>query len=389
MKWRVYIATTEGPVAVQRLAEEDPEIRSVVCLNGTSEALPISAAYDAFVRKPTGVIERLYGHPSFRMDVSGPISAGRSWQLGALVVHALHAKGMLAGKDQAADQALWLTGEVDHELGIRRVTQVEEKLIHSSDLFHELREQGIPLTLISAKSQDGLNDAPPGAGLIQASQAQEVFQALGLEEPDAQSPRARKSRLAYLAWGALAVSIGATAYLALESRDPSPAEESTQNSPVKPRQKTQMTPPSNQIPLSLQELRPPPDSNCAGIQFGKVSAVALPLQPDTAGVYRSSDLQDLCGLRWQAALPLKGGSVILRTKTLAGNLELPNGPPHHVSGADARWQVLFSPRVRRPFHYQWFVEWTDASTSAGVQANGSHRGDFKARAGGQTSTEGW
>ncbi|HJP53297.1 MAG TPA: hypothetical protein QF556_01070, partial [Rhodospirillales bacterium] len=86
---RVYIATTQGPSEVQRIAEEDPKVRSVVCLDGTSEALPISAAYDAFVRKPTGVIEKNFGHSVYRLDVSERISDGKSWQLGFFAAHAL------------------------------------------------------------------------------------------------------------------------------------------------------------------------------------------------------------------------------------------------------------------------------------------------------------
>jgi len=89
-KLRVLIATTNGPVEVQLLTEEDPVIgRCVACIGGTTETADIAAAYHAFVVRPTGVIEARFGHPCYRLDVSGRIDAGSSWQLGVFVAHAL------------------------------------------------------------------------------------------------------------------------------------------------------------------------------------------------------------------------------------------------------------------------------------------------------------
>ncbi len=144
---RVFLATTEGPSEVQRIAEEDPEVRSVVCLNGTSDALPISAAYDSFVRKPTGVIEKYYGHPVFRVDVSEPISDGRSWQLGLFAAHALLAAGRLAQKKETADHVVLVSGEVNHDLKAAPVAHVPEKLRRSAALFAALREAGTALSV--------------------------------------------------------------------------------------------------------------------------------------------------------------------------------------------------------------------------------------------------
>ncbi len=87
---RVHVGTTEGPAEIQRITDEPPGIRSVVCLDGKAVALPISADYDSFVRRPTGVVERLFGHSAFRMDVGARITDGLSWQLGALVAHSLY-----------------------------------------------------------------------------------------------------------------------------------------------------------------------------------------------------------------------------------------------------------------------------------------------------------
>jgi len=164
---RVFIATTEGPSEVQHVVGEDPDIRSVICLNGTSEALPVSRDYDAFVRKPTGVVERLFGHPSYRVDVSSRISNGHSWQLGLLVAHALHAEGRFATKDDSADEVYWVTGEVRHNLDVMPVGHIGDKLRQSESLFDQLAHIQTEVTILV-----------PAANL---DEAKRDFDALGIE----------------------------------------------------------------------------------------------------------------------------------------------------------------------------------------------------------------
>lgn len=70
---RVLIATTEGPVEVESLLDEDAALgRSVVCLSGSTETAGIDRDH-AFVARGTGLIARLYGHGCFRLDVSGRV----------------------------------------------------------------------------------------------------------------------------------------------------------------------------------------------------------------------------------------------------------------------------------------------------------------------------
>jgi hypothetical protein len=156
MKIRIYIATTNGPVEVQRITREDADVRSVVCLNGTATALPIARAYDAFIKEPTGVVQRSFKHSSYRMDVSAPITDGNSWQLGAFCAHALQFEDRLAGPDDGVENALWLTGEVDRDLNVRPVDHIKEKLLASKDLFEKLRTQNVRLFCF----------IPGGAGLV-------------------------------------------------------------------------------------------------------------------------------------------------------------------------------------------------------------------------------
>ena len=81
MTTHVAIATTQGPVFIQEITQEEPGVSPIVCLNGTSKQLAVSTAYGDFVKKGSGLIERDFGSASWRMDLSGAIDAGESWQL--------------------------------------------------------------------------------------------------------------------------------------------------------------------------------------------------------------------------------------------------------------------------------------------------------------------
>jgi hypothetical protein len=182
---RVYIATTEGPSEVQSLIEEDPDIRSVVCLDGKANALPISPAYDTFVRRPTGLIEHDFGHAAFRLDVAEPITNGSSWQLGVYAVHALAAKLRLANLHDNADEAIWLTGEVDRELQILPVSGIANKIQKSKDLFDTQRENEKPITLYlhPDNSEEARAELGSAAVIIGVTSIHELCQELELPAP--------------------------------------------------------------------------------------------------------------------------------------------------------------------------------------------------------------
>ena len=95
MRVRVYIATTEGPVLVRRLAPEEGLAEaelSAVCLDGTPTRLPITGAYTYFVRDH---VRDLAGGAAFRMDLDRRIDGGDSWMLGAWSAHLLLSEGRL------------------------------------------------------------------------------------------------------------------------------------------------------------------------------------------------------------------------------------------------------------------------------------------------------
>ena len=145
---RVYIATTEGPVAVQKITAEDPDVPSVACRDGTTEILAISRDYTRFVDRGTGLVAALTGHGAYRLDLDRPVDGGRSWQLPVLLAHLLEAEGRLAGPDEPAGFALLATGEVDRDQRVRRVGRVSEKLAAAGDLIARHGDGGSPLVVL-------------------------------------------------------------------------------------------------------------------------------------------------------------------------------------------------------------------------------------------------
>ena len=192
-KLRVLIATTNGPVEVLLLTEEDAAIgRCVACIGGTTETADIAAAYHAFVVRPTGIIESRFGHSCYRLDVSGRIDAGASWQLGVLAAHALLSVGRLAQENDAADAVLWATGSVRPvDLTVGAVSHVPEKLAHSLDRLKDERAAGRRVLL--AVPAANVAEASPalaaelsaqGFELVSLPHVQPLFDALAMQLPD-------------------------------------------------------------------------------------------------------------------------------------------------------------------------------------------------------------
>jgi hypothetical protein len=141
---RVLIGATTGPIEVTRLlAIEDEIAQSMVCLDRTTHLVPISRGYDAFVKAGSGIVQNLYGHGRFRLDVSASIDAGESWQAGVLLAHALADKGRLAIRGTEAGTVAWATGTVHvDDLSIGQVGAVDEKLRASLAALRQARIGG-------------------------------------------------------------------------------------------------------------------------------------------------------------------------------------------------------------------------------------------------------
>ena len=182
MSITVYILTTQGPVRIQRITEEPSGIQSVVCLDGRAQALPISSRYDAFVRNPTGVIERATGHGAYRIDVDQIIDDGDSWQLGIFIAH------MLNGMDWAEDLHIFATGEVDRDLNIRPVGYVDEKLDRARNLFHELQDKGVNLHIFVPVGKYDKPDGNLDYSFVPVKHVDQIFDHLKLPHPKPSAP---------------------------------------------------------------------------------------------------------------------------------------------------------------------------------------------------------
>lgn len=191
-KTAVFIATTEGPTRLQRLTAEAPDVRSVICLGGRAMALPISPEYDAFVRRPTGVIEACYGHSAYRMDISDPIASGLSWQLGAFVGHALANERRLATNNETYQRIVWASGEVNCDLSVQSVSDIKQKLQRSRDLFDDLIADGTEIVIAvpaanRAEAEEEISrltlSTPSKLKFIATDHANEILKILRLKRP--------------------------------------------------------------------------------------------------------------------------------------------------------------------------------------------------------------
>ena len=210
---KVVVPTTEGPSTVLRVTPEDRSLRSVVCLGRSTTVLPVSPAYDAFVRKPSGVVERAVGHPVFRVDVSAPIDDGQSWQLGLYVAHRLQAAGRLAEDDGPADLVLWATGAVDGDLAVRPVEAIAEKLRRSAALIDGAGDH--VLVVVPAGQADDLDGLPARVPSMTVDTVATLLRHLGIERPAV--PRR------WLPWSGAALAFAAAALAATLVLRPEPA----------------------------------------------------------------------------------------------------------------------------------------------------------------------
>ncbi|MFT5837978.1 MAG: hypothetical protein ACI9UT_000469 [Flavobacteriales bacterium] len=115
MKTHIYIATTQGLVAIQNIMPiDDEDISSVVSVNGTSTTANISGSYHNFVKKGVGIIHQMFGACSYRVDISARIDQGNSWQVAMYLAHLTQSKGLLGnGEVSQGDTVICATGEVN------------------------------------------------------------------------------------------------------------------------------------------------------------------------------------------------------------------------------------------------------------------------------------
>ena len=223
MPVRVYIATTKGPVAIERITRE-PVAASVVCLQRTTKALSMSAGYDAFVKGPTGPIERDFGpYPpgAFRLDVSSEIGPGDSWQLAVYTAHALAAEGALADPETEIERAILLTGEVLNDLTVQPVGMVSDKILSAKAEINRLSNDAVPTTIFMHPDnipEVDPADLPSTLDLTGVERADEVCRALGLRKSGVHKKKLSLSAGAMIAASATIIIVTGAIIMSMTDR---------------------------------------------------------------------------------------------------------------------------------------------------------------------------
>ena len=151
MKLHIFVATTQGLVAIQNIiAIDDADISSIVSVNGTSTTANISSAYHNFVKKGAGIIAQDFGICSYRLNVSERIDHGNSWQLAFYLAHAASEQNLLGdGLVQSGDHIICATGELNTtSRHIQAVGQVRLKQDLAIDTIVQWQEMAAEISFL-------------------------------------------------------------------------------------------------------------------------------------------------------------------------------------------------------------------------------------------------
>ena len=391
MRARVYIATTEGPVLVQRLAPEEGLAEaelSAVCLDGTPTRLPITAAYTYFVRDH---VRGLSGGAAYRLDLDRRIDGGSSWMLGAWTAHLLLSEGCLAVGDDAADTAVFATGEVavaadaERRAEIRAVGHVGDKIARLAERAAAEAAAGRRVLLLIPRDNAKEGEAALGrlpasvrdrVGMRLVADTGEVRNALtppgvaaAALAPAGLARRRRRGRLAAalvlcaLVGGAIAGYVGWRhverdwealrldgRYLELaRSLDgfflPAVAERF--------REKSRRQGNAAGFAVAVAALRPADGGSCAGMRFRGGGLEEVPVAASSP-VFRLDRLRSLCGFAVRAVAEAGGRAWLSLRLGAADGARTPLLPVRRfVSGAPAEAPVDLSQELPLYLHEDW------------------------------------
>ena len=139
--YTVVIPTTDYLVGISDIIIEDPLVSSVICENNNLEALPISNKYSSFVKSPTGIIEKITGKSSYRIDITKKIEQGISWQLSIAIAHILnHLNFLDFSKDKELSPVknttvIWASGIINSNYDVKYIVHLKEKIKKINILF--------------------------------------------------------------------------------------------------------------------------------------------------------------------------------------------------------------------------------------------------------------
>jgi hypothetical protein len=402
----VFVATTSGPVRIERITRERAP-QSMVCRGRSSTVLPISDAYDSFVRLGSGVIEKTFGpfeDGAFRLDVSDTIDTGESWQLGAFIAHAL-SDGLL-GTHETADSIVWVTGRVDCDFAVGAVGHVAEKTYASGEAIGAWLALGRSVTMIVPQGPD--HEALMNAGIpssVRIVPVKTAFDALRALKIDVPAPRRRR----FSVWAAAGLAACVVVGFSLRSVPLHEEQLAVAPAPVERMEAIALQPVAEPVPIVetvaapqvikpepvpskvvLFERRPPKGHTCAEVQFGAVDAVKVPIE-STAPVSESR-LQGLCGLSVAVDNGAQDTYVAVVLDVISGKLLYGTSKPDLFAGQTAfggrqEWSIDLPRRLPAPFEFR--VAAISADKAIGPQADWFDSQDDAAAAAQELSSKGF
>ena len=152
--YTVVIPTTNNLVGISDIVVEDPLVSSVICENNSLESLPISNKYASFVKSPTGIIEKITGNSSYRIDITNRIEQGESWQLALAIAHIFHDNNFLSFStnenliNNNKHTIIWASGTINSNLDVKAISYLDQKIKNSINFFKQCIEYNITVEIV-------------------------------------------------------------------------------------------------------------------------------------------------------------------------------------------------------------------------------------------------
>jgi hypothetical protein len=146
VKVHIYVATTQGLVAIQNMTLlEEAGVRSLVTIDGSAKLAGISGAYDLFVNSPAGLIKQHFGGEAYRVNVDGNIDQGDSWQLGFYLSHMFYSSNQLSQHEVSqGDVVLCVTGAVSSfDLSVKQIASLDKKILSAKGQIMHWMNNGV------------------------------------------------------------------------------------------------------------------------------------------------------------------------------------------------------------------------------------------------------
>jgi hypothetical protein len=374
-KTAVYIATTNGPVRVELISQEDIA-RSIVVKSADFVPLAdIAEEYQHFV-SGNGPVARAFGPfdpPMFSMELSAEIESGRSWHLAAFIAHGLAAENRLAGPKDEPEAVVWATGVMGNNFSVA-AEHIGLKIEHSRALFKETTSAGIALHVVVPDGSLDEADHVPLATHHHVSDARAALQSLNVTSDGAlsameitastdranQAPTSKKWRRAWIIGGISAlilaiVTENTTGWIMTEMLNLSPEKPtmSVALAETTEKQGIQPTPLEQNVVVQLDEIRASSDTSCAAVHFRGGLGNLVPVQMNGKGVGADSAGGGLCGIQISLSSAEQSSVERVSIETAAGNFVGHSSNSFNLAPVSKGSWKLFVPRTfKTPIVYK-------------------------------------